>query len=393
MMGLWTWFFLLAAAQDVTASNEIERVLEIERKAVAARQAIERGQYRMKQKTLNGLGKVSKESEYWIVFDTNRLRVDRRLQIQGSGIPIEKKFVVDNRRYILFERSLQSDFRTAVNITNKLSPVVERHILEPRIIGMMQLPLVGGKIPLNVCVAADSTERWLRTSARMYREKIDGHDAIVTEHVLGGTELPEGGVRTIWIVPDLGYSVVKMEFRGNVRNQLLLDRLQVRVKAFEGDRGTVWFPEWARTERHLSGGLSHAFEVEIWDAQFNKPVDPNLFTLGGMDIPPETSVHDNITGRAYKWDGKQLIERYVGDRWWREDQEKLKALGDKVSSVWSSDEVAKLFTEPAKPKIPSRWVEWCTAAVLGLMGIVCLGIGTRRWIKQRATKCSPVTKT
>ncbi|GIW92667.1 MAG: hypothetical protein KatS3mg110_0708 [Pirellulaceae bacterium] len=385
MMGLWSWFFLLAAAQDITASNEIERVLDIERKAVAARQAIERGQYRLKEKTLDASGAVLDEGEFWIVFDTNRLRVDVRSRIQASGIPIEDKFVVDNGRYIRFEKFLQSDFRTAVNITDKLSPLIESEILEPRIIGMMQLPLAGGKIPLNVCVAADSTVRWERKSARLYHEKIDGHDAIVTEHILGGTELPKGGVRTIWIVPDLGYSVVKMEFRGNVQNQPLMDRLQVRVKAFEGDRGTVWFPEWARTERYLSGKLSHAYEVDIWDAQFNKPVDPKLFTLAGMDIPPETSVHDNITGRAYKWDGKKLVERYVGDRWWKEDQEKLKALGDKVSSVWSSDEVAKVFAEPAKPKVSARWVWWCAAAALSAIGIICLGIGTRKWLKRRAT--------
>ncbi|GIW92669.1 MAG: hypothetical protein KatS3mg110_0710 [Pirellulaceae bacterium] len=385
MMGLWSWFFLLAAAQDITASSEIERVLDIERKAVAARQAIERGQYRLVSKIINESGAIYNEAVYWIVFDTNRLRVDMRTRIQASGIPIEDKRVVDNGRYIMFERFLQSDFRTAVTITDKPSPLMDGGILEPRIIGMEPLPLMA-KGPLNVCVAADSMKLWERKAARMYHENIDGHQAIVTEHVLGGKELPESALLTIWIVPDLGYSVVKMEFRGNFQNQPLMDRLQVRVKAFEGDRGTVWFPEWARGERHLSGKFNHAYEVEIWDAQFNKPVDPKLFTLAGMDIPPETSVHDNITGRAYKWDGKKLVERYVGDRWWKEDQEKLKALGDKVSSVWSSDEVAKVFTEPAKPKVSTRWVWWCAAAALSAIGIICLGIGTRKWLKRRATQ-------
>ncbi|GIW92664.1 MAG: hypothetical protein KatS3mg110_0705 [Pirellulaceae bacterium] len=380
MIGLWNWFFVFAAVQDVTASNEIERVLEIERRAVAAREAIERGEYRIIAKTLDRSGTVINETEYWIVFDTNRLRVDQRYRIHGSGIPVKEQFVVDQGKYIQFHKHLGTSFATVVEINwlKTLSPFSSALLLEPRSVGMMPLPLTS-RIPLNACVAATSNTSWERKSARMFYGSVDGHEAIVTEHMLAGIKTPLDAVRTIWIVPDLGYSVVKMEFR-TISAQPLLDRLENKIRAYEGEKGTVWFPEWVRTERYVSGEYSHAFTAQICDAKFNKPIDGNLFTLAGLDLPEGASVHDHTAGRYYRWDGKQLVERYVGDRWWAEEQAKLKALGDKASSVWESAELPKVFTESAPARPYAHWLWWCAAGALTLLGIVCVGIGVRRWI-------------
>ncbi|GIW92665.1 MAG: hypothetical protein KatS3mg110_0706 [Pirellulaceae bacterium] len=386
MLGLWNWFVVLAAMQDVTASNEIERVLEVERRTVAARQAIERGQYRLIQKTLNASGHVTNLTTFWMVFDGNRLRVDQQYREQASGIQMERKFIFDNGICIDYRRSLQpAGLQSAVQV----SPLRKYAyacppLYEPRIIGMTTLPLTS-RTRLNEFVGATSGDIWERKSARMWTENVDGHSAVITEHLLTGIDMPGDATRTIWIVPALDYNVVKLEFRMTVNGQPLLDRHVNSVRAYQGDNGTVWFPEWARTERYLSGRLSHAFEVEIQEAAFNKPVDPKAFTLAGLNLPPGASVHDDIKGRAYKWDGKQLVERYVGDRWWAEEQAKLKALGDKASSVWSTAEALKVFTEPVQTKKSTRWVWWCTAAALSAIGIICLGIGTRRWLKRRAT--------
>jgi hypothetical protein len=70
----------------------------------------------------------------------------------------------------------------------------------------------------------------------------------------------------------------------------------------------VWFPKRLEYSRHFEGQTLMREKMEVLEASFNDTVDPDLFTLKGLDLPVGT--HVQVTprrGTSLHWDGSRLV--------------------------------------------------------------------------------------
>jgi hypothetical protein len=81
--------------------------------------------------------------------------------------------------------------------------------------------------------------------------------------------------------------------------------IECRPKAH--NNGAVWFPESVSFRRQRNGELMEEEIVTIRSAAFNQPVDPTLFTVEGLGMPPGHMIDDLSNGSAGTWDGEKVV--------------------------------------------------------------------------------------
>jgi hypothetical protein len=115
-----------------------------------------------------------------------------------------------------------------------------------------------------------------------------------------------GAAGQIWAVPEWDHNVVRIFGTATVNGVAFVQSLEVEV-ARVGPDGP-WFPAKC-TYSDIRDGRSRFRLVErIQVKSLNQPIDPRVFQLAGMDIPPRTLVTDpnSPTPKLLEWDGEKL---------------------------------------------------------------------------------------
>lgn len=110
----------------------------------------------------------------------------------------------------------------------------------------------------------------------------------------------------VWVSPDQGDSIVRCESRMKHDGADYITIMEATPKKLESG---VWFPS-AVTVRRMKGDEVLIDEhLKITRMKFNHDVDPNKFTLAGMDLRPGTPVIEFPDSPVIHriWDGEKLI--------------------------------------------------------------------------------------
>ena len=116
-----------------------------------------------------------------------------------------------------------------------------------------------------------------------------------------------------WIAPDQHYSVIRAEREGvHPKGSRIGDSIQCKLKQYEA--GGVWFPETVVYQRRVDGELRMEEVTTVKEAEFNIDLNPNVFTLAGMDVPAGTSVLEtpSHSDGTRMWDGSKLVPKGGG---------------------------------------------------------------------------------
>lgn len=109
----------------------------------------------------------------------------------------------------------------------------------------------------------------------------------------------------IWIVPDYGNAVVKIERAESTPLGELVDSVESEYTAVRPD---LWFPRRCTYRRTIAGEEHEREEVDVDVKSLNQPVSSSAFRLEGMDLPVGVSVVGvpGYVGRPMLWDGNNL---------------------------------------------------------------------------------------
>jgi len=82
----------------------------------------------------------------------------------------------------------------------------------------------------------------------------------------------------------------------------------LRGESIPANYDGVWFPQWHRHEQYRNGQLDWAREYQVLEADFNIPLDPDLFTWKGTGIPRgQTIISYAADAEHMVWDGSEAI--------------------------------------------------------------------------------------
>lgn len=128
------------------------------------------------------------------------------------------------------------------------------------------------------------------------------------------TDTKTGVEYTYWIAPSCGYGIVRMQsyYDGNPRssNQEKTPPMTnfTEIKLSEHKNSGIWFPAAMKFVCTSGKKVDISQDFKIKTIALNEKIDPNHFTLKGLDIPVGTvvmkgreSIEDN-----FFWDGNQI---------------------------------------------------------------------------------------
>jgi hypothetical protein len=299
---------------------------EVEEKAVAARRAIVSGQLRIKAERWDVQPQRRKvyDEELTVFFDREKVRLERQqfLPALGKGADgtAEKTVYVVADKEVMFYSNVLATLdpriaakagldKTAVKeLLAQARPVFavkgrrdQMHAHDPRVFD----PRTIGMIPmgLNVLHAAAIDlvlTRPDRKGTSTREESIGGEPVQRVEY-----ERKDGCWLRAWISPAKNYSVVRMEIAARRKDGEWVTSIECRPKAH--NNGAVWFPESVTARKHRNGELMSEEVVAIRSAAFNQPVDPALFTVGGLGMPLGHPIQDLSNDLTGTWDGERVV--------------------------------------------------------------------------------------
>ena len=126
---------------------------------------------------------------------------------------------------------------------------------------------------------------------------------------------PKGGTVAYWVDPERGYNVLRIEGAfTSFAGKPIVDRVDCDLQKVEG----LWFPRSCRYRRTEEGGkVTSQEDLEVEVVSLNEPIDPEVFSLQGIDIIPEDATVVWVSDReppvekpgigSLKWDGEKLF--------------------------------------------------------------------------------------
>ncbi len=124
--------------------------------------------------------------------------------------------------------------------------------------------------------------------------------------VIRSTTIRAGADLRVWILPGRGYMVGRIEASAPGPGVPWVYTLESDLR--EDEESHVWYPR-KYTYRQVHGGSLDGEEVvEVREAQYNRRVDPKVFTLAAWDIAPGTPVQAPNEPARY-WNGSGLQKK------------------------------------------------------------------------------------
>jgi hypothetical protein len=285
----------LASAQADSVVSSPDGVPECERKALAARRAIEHGRLHIRLEHWNLIGgrKKTGEDEIQITFDRDKIRFERpSVYVPRGGKrptrPSKRTIVVTPEEFMFYDDWIDENGVGLMVEVGRRAEIreLETAWFDPRTIGFVARPadlLSGATLDRFVTYQP-------RRECSVRREVLDGVD-VFRVHYRRDTGME---VR-LWFAPEQGYGLVRAELEGPYGRHAMVDAIGCKLKRYDGN---VWFPERVWSRRSLDGERRGEDLITILDADFQKPVDPALFTLSSFGIPIGRRVYDRSRSRT-----------------------------------------------------------------------------------------------
>lgn len=287
-------------APDVTA---------IEQRALAARRAIKWGvvelHSEMFMRRAGGEQHFNVDTKIW--FDTNAARVDciRPLRdasrAEGSS-SFRELNSFDGKQHIFWSTERASSLgNTPVEIKQLQYETQTKAdvVVDPRLIGLAiedSANLVNCRLESTLLGRADRDEPTIAA------DKIHGADCWKIAY-----RMKKGVAVRYWIDPARGDSVVRMESEFDRDGTHYKNLLNVDVAYL--DAAKIWFPAGCTYQRLENDRVTKSEQLTVRVVSLNEPIDPAVFTLSGMDIPPGTHVaRVPSDGRGeLVWNGDEIV--------------------------------------------------------------------------------------
>jgi hypothetical protein len=196
----------------------------------------------------------------------------------------------------------------------------------------------------------------------------DRKDSTYTEESVAGQKVyklgfgfPKTTTRCVaWIDPAQGHNVTRIEYHELTKtgvNRLYVARSD--LKQYGPER--AWYPTRHTYEVFESGELRRSSVTAVTDCELNTPIDPRVFTLGGMGVPVGRGVAMKSRTESGRWDGERIV---VG------------AEAERLAQKMTPPE-AETLPRPVEPPRPNYWLI-AAAVVLTGIAVVALGYAARR---------------
>lgn len=243
-------------------------------------------------------------AEFRCFLDRESLRNDRIELSDSSTNPIYFKgqrrhayrannevFLLDG--YTTEKQPLVASLKDAAD-TEAIS---QAFLIDPRVLGMCCAPLsvlhhYGIDQVIGNPQRVSSSEELLQLP--------EGPASLIT------VEQPSGLVTRAWIVPSMGYGVVRLETDFDKDGHTSRARLVLGLEKVPDTE--TWFPARWEFEQIIDGITKYLESATIQVKSLNVKLPPDTFTLAGVDVPAGWPISDmRGDGRQFIWDGKQLI--------------------------------------------------------------------------------------
>ena len=121
------------------------------------------------------------------------------------------------------------------------------------------------------------------------KEKIDEEDCILL-----ACEFPESKMGSkVWVVPSKGHCIKKIQ---SINKDKVSREYTTTLKKYPPG---IWWFESVKVGKSRRGDVIRCSEISVNSITFNKPIDPEIFTVWAIDVTPKTKVHDKIQGITY----------------------------------------------------------------------------------------------
>lgn len=286
-------------------------VEELETRIINARKQVTRGELILDAQDVGGRSNpIPREFHVW--FDGNKLRHDcRRQSPQGTPLrQIRCRNCPTTNGYIRYDHEPnKTGGVNTVQVTRIKDKEQQNHwfdVLDPRGLGLVP-SYVDALINRRM---DDLLGRPDRKDLVVSRQTWKGQECFRIDFELH----PKVTVQ-VWAVPAWGDSVVKVQLTGftKVGTPLvevpLVDTVDTEVARTGADG--IWFPKVCTYVRTINGELETRQVAKIEVKSLNRPIDPKVFDLAGMDLPAPIPVRtDAATTKTpvMAWDGAKLTD-------------------------------------------------------------------------------------
>lgn len=97
----------------------------------------------------------------------------------------------------------------------------------------------------------------------------------------------------IWVIPSKGFCIKKVE--DGSKGKIDYEYTTTLKKYPPG----IWWFKTVKVGKFRQGNVIQGSEISVNSIEFNKPVDPEIFTVWGMDLTAKTKVYDEIQNTTY----------------------------------------------------------------------------------------------
>jgi hypothetical protein len=110
----------------------------------------------------------------------------------------------------------------------------------------------------------------------------------------------------MWVAPDRGPSIVRMEIESRGRGKHLVDTVECEFAA--PHRSGYWYPTSCVYERKIDGKTTERELVTVEILSLNEALPTEVFKIAGMGIPKGTPVTGLPNARGSRsWDGETAV--------------------------------------------------------------------------------------
>ncbi len=100
-------------------------------------------------------------------------------------------------------------------------------------------------------------------------------------------------VLKIWVVPSKGYCIKKLQ---SIYKEKVANEYTTTLKKYSPN---IWWFDTVKVGESRQGDVITSSEISVNSLILNEPLHPDIFTVWGIDVTPNTKVHDEIQGTTY----------------------------------------------------------------------------------------------
>jgi hypothetical protein len=314
MYGTLSVFCVLAAlAQDRAQENQIPEAIALELRTLAARRAIVSGEVEFELVRTFDPAEPGQRYEWRATFDGERVRCDVIRRLAGSSGAADTPDASEVRRAAFTQngffrysqrsrREGSTQVRYGFRSAKPCSPLIAVGKIDPCLIGVVAAdPFVLHSASLESSLALPD-----RANTSVESKRLGGLETWRIQYDRG-----DGARVRMWIAPSQDYNVVRAIEELDYGCESVTHTIECENRKY-GVPG-IWFPHQVRYQRFVDGKRYYGVVLTVVKASFNQPVDEQVFTLAGMDIPRGTPIFDLPGPRECPliWDGRRVVPASV----------------------------------------------------------------------------------